>query len=1812
MSNTWKQYGGTNHLDNARFGTIIADNLILKNSYNGDLKINGNLTVGNINSYSINVGNLSVSNDVLINGNLTTKQDSTFYGNIILNGNTFVNGSITFNNNINTDGDLSVGGNITVGDNATIQGNLYIPPNYIVSDTNGIGINTTPISSLDIFGNNVQSLNVFSNNYSTFNVITQNKSKQGLLITANTTSTSLQFFNDTSLNYTSPFSNNSANSQIKYTVGGNLEIDTTNNLTIASQLTIVPNNKFQSTPNITKHTPLAETTTIYDISSTVFLPSIYNVSSENTGSALTLLATDSSSNTFLHIKSQNPYKGISIGGGPYPLDQTRSMGTFGYTDPSSNNFYSGQMIISGNNNIHNTITTGINTYQPTTEKYALDINGETRIHSGDLRYITPPFCVYSMSSYAGNVIAIGGYTITATAPNKYHAYSSIDGGNTWNSYSLSSLGNIENTTNFFNYVFYYNATIAFIVGQTGFKGYTPNNGANWTSYTLTYSSSNLPYNATSFYAYAKDASNTRCFISYNDSSALTTPTFYFDVSTNAIYANTLSSVNVSSTTVGSVVQINAMTANSTTLFLLSGNVNNLGTYYLYSASLASPSSTTTLTTFNSASFKPNAIVANGTFLAVGGSYGIYSSQNSGTSFTFTNLSTITINTFAIYSSTQYVALGANGIIYYTTNSGTTWTQVSTDLLNSSGTYGYLQNSTFNNINSATFTNSNTLLFNGNISSNQANSNIYSLYAPNLFNANYNNVLDVSGSIKVSGAVNINDGGFLDSNNSSFYLLNSPLNTIYFGTSAYYLSIGNTQGRGLTTVNNNTTFTGNVSIGGTLSISGNTSITVDTSNSGITTYTNLTNSSALRTGSIIIYGGSSIDGNLYLGGNLTTYGNSYVGGDLYVKGNIINSNFGNVYVYNSISIGTASTTPPTYKLQVNGNANVSTTLFVSGNASIGKTTAPQFTLDVSGIVNASALYVSGSPYIGSQWTTSGSNIYYNSGNVGINTTSPLYTLDISGNLRITSISSNPIILGNIGTLLYGIDLGSGDATRGNTSNAGKIMYAPGNIDGNALVIIGKGTNTSNRIIDLFDNVSINGNLTINSAINASTTKTVSGTPYTGLVIQKSNPQDATFNLSLIDISNTTASKRVLGFNSYASSVANNGITRAGDHQIIYTDDITSGGLTTCGLTIAPFDTNTSGVRLDSQGFLGICKNASTYSTPLDVGKSAGGPSGIQTRTIQGIENTNSQQVLHIIQPVSTVGSSPSSANVGYNSTYNLISSNIYDISAGLSIGWSSQTSTNVNTGTTDFLNWANYYNGGFTFHTINNSKNYTPLILMHIDASNNKTSINKYPNYTENTLYSPILDVSGTGRFVQDCSSLILKCYNRTSAQNNGTRLIFDTDGYVGTTPNSFPYTYISAIQDTTNSATLNFATNNQQRLTISYSGLVGIGTTLPAYNLDVIGNGRFTTNVYTGNIQSSGFIQGNTSISAGTFVNSGTYMSAGTYTLSPYYEQSSGTINLRCTSFPSQIYANGMNSIGNTVNSGLQIGWNGSSGGGETNLLNWAQTGTSGGFTFNSISSTYSSTQLASIIKGNSISNSLTSTAVFNVNGSVNATQFYINGTLFSTGQWTTINSTNIYYANNVSIGKSTLPGYTLDVNGSINGTSIYIGGNIINSTQWSNASPFGIYYSGATYGNYVGILGTSTSYNFYVAGTVGATGQITGASFNATSDYRIKENPMKIDVKEYNIDNLNPVYYKNLNTNLPDFGLIAHEVQNIFPFLVNGKKDDTEYQTVNYIGIIPILIKEVQELKRQNKIIHNRMFYYNLIFILLVSIFSSILFIIL
>ena len=100
-------------------------------------------------------------------------------------------------------------------------------------------------------------------------------------------------------------------------------------------------------------------------------------------------------------------------------------------------------------------------------------------------------------------------------------------------------------------------------------------------------------------------------------------------------------------------------------------------------------------------------------------------------------------------------------------------------------------------------------------------------------------------------------------------------------------------------------------------------------------------------------------------------------------------------------------------------------------------------------------------------------------------------------------------------------------------------------------------------------------------------------------------------------------------------------------------------------------------------------------------------------------------------------------------------------------------------------------------------------------------------------------------------------------------------------------------------------------------------------------------------------------------------------------------------------------------------------------------------------------------------------------------------------------------------------------------------------------------------------------------ADTLTLTGNFTAATFTTTSDYRIKQN-IRTLIIDNRFDKLKPVMYYNTILKKQDIGLIAHETQEHYPELVIGEKDGDKTQSINYIGLIPILIKEIQDLKKR------------------------------
>jgi hypothetical protein len=130
--------------------------------------------------------------------------------------------------------------------------------------------------------------------------------------------------------------------------------------------------------------------------------------------------------------------------------------------------------------------------------------------------------------------------------------------------------------------------------------------------------------------------------------------------------------------------------------------------------------------------------------------------------------------------------------------------------------------------------------------------------------------------------------------------------------------------------------------------------------------------------------------------------------------------------------------------------------------------------------------------------------------------------------------------------------------------------------------------------------------------------------------------------------------------------------------------------------------------------------------------------------------------------------------------------------------------------------------------------------------------------------------------------------------------------------------------------------------------------------------------------------------------------------------------------------------------------------------------------------------------------------------------------------------------------------------------------------------------------GNYFRIsdVGTPTISNFNIKsagffahyGEMHVKGDIAGFSTALSSDRRLKKDIVDIEDTEIeDMDKLHPVTYswKDDENNNKHYGFIAQDVQKIYPHLTKTKIMG-EYLTINYNELIPVMVKQIQNLKKE------------------------------
>jgi hypothetical protein len=161
-------------------------------------------------------------------------------------------------------------------------------------------------------------------------VLTQNVAGAGIVLSVDTSYSYIDFFqSDKPIDDTIQNKIQQGGARLKYNPAGVFNVDVSGIIELFSKTVISARKDIQ--PQFVDN----ETAIIYDSSSGVYLYDIYKNGSIYTGEALRLISSDLSSNTFLKLNTTNG-KGIQWGGGVFPNDTTRNMGTMGYVDNSNN------------------------------------------------------------------------------------------------------------------------------------------------------------------------------------------------------------------------------------------------------------------------------------------------------------------------------------------------------------------------------------------------------------------------------------------------------------------------------------------------------------------------------------------------------------------------------------------------------------------------------------------------------------------------------------------------------------------------------------------------------------------------------------------------------------------------------------------------------------------------------------------------------------------------------------------------------------------------------------------------------------------------------------------------------------------------------------------------------------------------------------------------------------------------------------------------------------------------------------------------------------------------------------------------------------------------------------------------------------------------------------------------------------------------------------------------------------------------------------------------------------------------------------
>jgi hypothetical protein len=826
MANSWKKYGGIYNSDkynNIGVGTMVADKVLIRQQVITSSQVNGSLTVGK------NVGirdYLYVGKDTSISGELIVDKseyigDKLYFNRLKDVSNNYIsfiagnsklgtlgigttNPTSFLDINVSNQGDTNSGiGGSTTGSTITdvfaIRNSNNKIRNIIAQNLHKSGVVVDTIGNIASIGfykgnvdvsNAIPTINltadttngIFTINGQTNKIVSNATTISSETITNISSNTNTTIFSknntDISSNLSTSFSSGdktiiTSYNDISINTNANTLINTVNNLTITTGNVSKINSIVSISKRATNDPLLNGTLTIYDNSADVFLIDYYKQNSVKAGNAVTIVTNDNSSNAFINIVNPSK-KGFSIGGGAYPRDTSRSMGTIGIT-PTDASYIPAQVIVANNNVDKQRISVGINTYSPETSRYVMDINGPTRIGNGEMhiRYRNnfqqnsthvskqnPNFGVIIGSPYRRT----GG----VTGDFAYNFIYTVDGGVNWIP-SYFGTNEFQTTIQYDRlYAYALNASEFFYIGSINSAriGYVKintslnmtrfgysfddikfntvyafNNGSN---YKILIGGTNTSNNPVIYYYNLNEITTANLQNSRSEMNALCSIIAHSDGSNNIAYfvGNGIQKVDFSSSTPISVSYKNEGTIYNRVYAYDASYVVATGTSIIsYTQDGNNWSNVTNINNFNA--FSQDSIK----YQYLGYNITTYSEFSITNIVLIDKMNGIATGTFTNSSNTY-------PLIIYTTDGSITWNRINPKHFYSSGVGHYIENTTLSCI--VPTTTNNFVLVNNTTNSTAdfipGSSDIIYGYLPNIFNVYSNQVVDVNGGLNVDGKI----------------------------------------------------------------------------------------------------------------------------------------------------------------------------------------------------------------------------------------------------------------------------------------------------------------------------------------------------------------------------------------------------------------------------------------------------------------------------------------------------------------------------------------------------------------------------------------------------------------------------------------------------------------------------------------------------------------------------------------------------------------------------------------------------------------------------------------------------------------------------------------------------------------------------------------------------------------------------------------------------------------------------------------------------------------------------------------------------